>query len=132
MSLKLSTIENNIPPNMSAKPTIPDWLNESFFEEIIEKLLALPKTEFKLRLGDVSSVVEAGENYCSNLYRVKVECESKLNQRNVFSFIVKASTSVQVVKGQNYFGREFEMYSVLNKFEDIWDEVGEPTAFGPK
>lgn len=118
---------------MSVKPTIPEWLNESFFQEIIEKLLFLGRNEFKLRLVDVSSVVDAGENYCSNMYRVKVECcDSNKDQKKDFSFIVKASTSVQIVKEHNFFGREFEMYAVLKKFEELWEQIGEPTAFGPK
>lgn len=112
---------------------LPEWLNESFFVDIFEKRDELKGREFRLTVVDSGSVVSAGENFCAQMYRVKVQCDWD-GKQEVTSFIVKAAkNTVAFLKEQNVFGIEFEMYrSAITSFETMWEQIGEPVSFGPK
>lgn len=113
---------------------LPEWLDESFFKDIFAKREELKgRDDFQLKVIEGGSVVGAGENFCAEMYRVKVQCDWD-GKSEVISFIVKAGkSSVEFLKEQNVFGTEFEMYrTVVKTFEDMWEKIGEPVSFGPK
>lgn len=114
--------------------TLPEWLNESFFTEVFEQREDVKGKAFRLQIVEGTAVVEAGDNFCSQMYRVKVRCQCDPHLDLLESFIVKAGkTDVAFLKERNIFGREFEMYrSAIKSFEEMWAKIGEPVSFAPK
>lgn len=117
----------------STETPLPEWLNENFFQDIYEKRDQLQNLEFRLKIVDSSVVVDVGENYCSMLYRIKVQCNWQ-DQSDLANFIVKVAIKTnKFAKDLNLFGTEFEMYrEVIPAFEEMWKRIGEPVIFGPK
>lgn len=113
--------------------TLPEWLNGAFFRDIYEKREEQKGHELQLEVIEGGSVVSAGENFCAQMYRVKVQCDWDGKQQ-VDSFIVKAAkNAVEFLKEQDVFGVEFEMYrTAITSFEAMWEKIGEPVSFGPK
>lgn len=112
----------------------PEWLEGSFYKEIFEKQRSdLQGKPFELKVIDSGSVVDVGENFCSQMFRVKVQCNWD-DKQDVTSFIVKScQNNLEFLKEQNVFGTEFDMYRhTVQAFEQMWMDIGAPVAFGPK
>lgn len=125
----MSPIKNNV------SEMLPDWLDGEFFRDIFSSREDLKGKEFQLHVIEGGSVVAAGENFCAQMFRVKVQCLCEGGEaEGVVSFIVKvAKSSVEFLKTQNVFGTEFEMYrTAVQSFEKLWENIGEHVAFGPK
>lgn len=127
---------NKVHPKMASQKhseTMPVWLDESFFRDIFEGRDDLRDKDFQLQVLHAGSLVSAGENFCAQMYGVKVQCKCE-GRQEVANFIVKTGkNNVEFLKEQNVFGTEFEMYrTVIKSFEEMWVKIGEPVSFGPK
>lgn len=111
----------------------PDWLTESFFRDIYEKRENLAGKDFQLTILSSRGVVDVGDNYCSEMHRVQVECKWDEDKQDVSSFVVKKALNNPHLKAFSVFATEFEMYRmVVGAFEEMWTAVGEEVSFGPK
>lgn len=124
---------------MAPKPvTIPPWMTESFFVDVIAAKLDVPKDAFTIEGLDVQAATESGDNFVSVMYRVSVQVNSAVSgERQDVSLIVKAlpnmGLSEEMITSLNVFPKEIAMYTeVLPAFERLYRERGVEVAFGPR
>lgn len=122
------------PVSHTDSATLPDWLDAGFFQDVFANQDKYQGKELQLRIIEGGSVVNPGENFLAQMYRVKVECKTSDDQVDTASFIVKVGKSdVEFLKKNNFFATEYDMYSsIIRIFEEMWQKIGEQVAFGPK
>uniref|UniRef100_A0A240PKZ1 CHK kinase-like domain-containing protein n=1 Tax=Anopheles epiroticus TaxID=199890 RepID=A0A240PKZ1_9DIPT len=123
----------------SADVSVPEWMTAEYFTDAIAVKLDLPPTGFSITELDVRRATEAGDNYASVLYRVRVTVRlAEGDQQTVVSLIVKAlpklSLTDEMVKLMNLFPKEIAMYTdVLPALERLYHELGRTSvSFGPR
>lgn len=110
----------------------PEHLNLNFFEEVLENGLREPNIEVKKIYFCLGS--SGGENYCSDIYRVKINYSTGNNgSAKEISIIVKsipAKEATSFLEVWNVFLKEKIFYiDVLPRLEVL---IGENEKFGPK
>ncbi|XP_014088700.2 uncharacterized protein [Bactrocera oleae] len=115
---------------------IPEWLNESFFKNILKQVEAenTTVTNLELKPGTLKN-----DNYASILYRAKVNyrLQSQPNQEKISSFILKVKPFVEGFKKDmlgnlSLFQTEILMYAkVLPNIEKVLRQYGDQTILAP-
>uniref|UniRef100_A0A182JZK9 CHK kinase-like domain-containing protein n=1 Tax=Anopheles christyi TaxID=43041 RepID=A0A182JZK9_9DIPT len=117
---------------------IPEWMTSSFFVDAIAKAYNKPASEFTIEHLDVRPATEAGDNFVSIMYRVKVTVLLNSEQEpKIVSLIVKAlpqmGLSEEMILSMNVFPKEMAVYTeLLPAFEALYREHGMEVAFGPR
>uniref|UniRef100_A0A182Q3X6 CHK kinase-like domain-containing protein n=1 Tax=Anopheles farauti TaxID=69004 RepID=A0A182Q3X6_9DIPT len=122
-------------PSKSVK--IPEWMTSDFFNDAIAKACNLSEHEFTIETLDVRPATEAGDNFVSIMYRVRVTVLVGAEDRRNVSLIVKAlpqfGLSEEMIMSLNVFPKEMEMYTeILPAFEQLYREQGAEVTFGPR
>uniref|UniRef100_A0A0K8W2C4 CHK kinase-like domain-containing protein n=1 Tax=Bactrocera latifrons TaxID=174628 RepID=A0A0K8W2C4_BACLA len=117
--------------------TFPKWLNEAFFQNVLQNVESevAEITNLELKPGTLKN-----DNYASVLFRSKVtyRLQSQPTQEKVSSFILKVEPFMEGNKKelmQNYslFDTEITMYTkVLPIIEKVLRQYGDNTILGPK
>ncbi|KAJ4435740.1 hypothetical protein ANN_18357 [Periplaneta americana] len=86
------------------------WLNKNFLETALRSYRK--PSNLRVTKFDVKAAVGKGDNYCSDLYRVKVH----VSDGSVYNLIIKRELSedgeiARIVKNSTVFSREIYMYS---------------------
>lgn len=115
---------------------IPAWLNTELFQNCFTKVQSSENVFIKIL--SVQPAVGPGENFLSEIYRVKIEVID-VAQLLVKDFIVKIIPKNDnpdmetTLKELAIFSKETLMYSkMIPKFEDEYKKIGENVQFGPK
>lgn len=123
----------------SSKPvSIPEWMTSSFFIDAIAKAFNTAASEFSIEHLDVRPATEAGDNFVSIMYRVKLTVLLNAEQDpKIVSLIVKAlpqlGLSEEMITSMNVFPKEMAVYTeILPAFEALYSERGVNVAFGPR
>ncbi|XP_065086874.1 uncharacterized protein LOC135708697 [Ochlerotatus camptorhynchus] len=116
------------------QPTkIPDWLNETFFEDIFVEKQRLDRGKFKVKINSTSLTGGAGENYTSTLYRANVDAVCDDGSIKSLIVIIKTMITAPEMKTFSVFTREKHFYEeTLPAMERMWAEAGETVRFGPR
>lgn len=106
---------------------MPTWMTVDFVKEIRPAASAVD-------IKKCSSVVEVGDNYVAQLYRMDVEITNENGPAVQESYIVKSLKDVNpLINELGFVETEKEIYvDVLPEFTKIWQDVGKPLEFGPK
>lgn len=111
----------------------PKWLDKFYFLDLLRKDYSSVKI-FKFSVGPANG---KGENYASQMYRVKLSLET--NQAGLVNrnFMVKVNhdsgPAAEMMQLINFFPKEIEMYtSFYPKFESMYKAVGETVRLGAK
>lgn len=123
----MSKILEDIPLNK-----LPEWINNELFRDCLQP--EYPLIVIKVKIISVKPAVAAGENFVSNIYRVKVEVNDGKTQK-YFGFILKCiiSSAEESLKELNVFAKEVLIYEkLIPEFENLYKEIGENVNFGPK
>ncbi|XP_053660967.1 uncharacterized protein LOC128709957 [Anopheles marshallii] len=125
--------------SISAGVAVPEWMTKEYFVDAIAVKLDLPENAFTITDLDVRKATEAGDNYASILYRVRVSVRvHDGNHETDVSLIVKAlpnlGLSDEMIKMMNLFPKEMAMYTdILPAMERLYDERGRTgVSFGPR
>ncbi|XP_013107734.2 uncharacterized protein LOC106087289 [Stomoxys calcitrans] len=114
--------------------TIPSWIDANHFHNIlktdvehIERIISV----------NAASATKAGDNYASDLLRVKVEASlldgSIVTKSYIHKMPVDSEESKSMLAMMNLYEKEGIMYSkYLPEFEKLYAERGKNIAFGPK
>ena len=124
----------------SAAVSVPEWMTKEYFVDAIAVKLGKPATDFTITDLDVRRATEAGDNYASILYRVRVSVRLHNTDGTPMdiSLIVKAlpklSLTDEMVKMMNLFPKEIAMYTdVLPRLEQLYHQAGRTSVhFGPR
>uniref|UniRef100_A0A2C9GW51 CHK kinase-like domain-containing protein n=1 Tax=Anopheles farauti TaxID=69004 RepID=A0A2C9GW51_9DIPT len=130
----------------AASVSVPEWMTKEYFVDAIARKLDIAEDAFTITDLEVRPATEAGDNYASVLYRVRVSVLVKDtgNQTDVslivkaFSLIVKAlpklGLSEEMIQMMNLFPKEMAMYTdILPALEQLYHERGrKDVAFGPR
>ncbi|XP_052902861.1 uncharacterized protein LOC128310296 [Anopheles moucheti] len=124
----------------SSKPvTIPEWMTNDFFIDAVTKAFNVSNSEFTVEQIDVRPATEAGDNFVSIMYRVKVTVlmGNTGADRRIVSLIVKAlprlGLSEEMISALNVFPKEMAVYTeILPAFEQLYREQGVQVTFGPR
>uniref|UniRef100_A0A182XXH1 CHK kinase-like domain-containing protein n=1 Tax=Anopheles stephensi TaxID=30069 RepID=A0A182XXH1_ANOST len=124
----------------ASKPvTIPEWMTNDFFIDAIANALRVTDSEFTIEQLDVHPATEAGDNFVSIMYRVKVTVRMATaeGEQRIVSLIVKAlprlGLSEEMIMALNVFPKEMAVYTeILPAFEQLYRERGVEVAFGPR
>lgn len=106
---------------------MPVWLDAGFFREHLG-------IEDECNIKSIEFACAKGENFASKIYRVKLERSGG----KIESLIVKSRPfggngfSEDFVKKFNVFGKEIEMYEIIDRFEKIFHAVDDGIEFAPK
>lgn len=115
--------------------TIPDWMNQSFFERVIRHVEKDPKAEvFDIEIG---AACKPGNNFASSIFRVKITFKSKFTKEaKTISTIVKIQPTHALIEGvtENWiFRNEMEMFDkVLPEVQALWLSVDDKSLLCPK
>ncbi|CRK98487.1 CLUMA_CG011844, isoform A [Clunio marinus] len=104
---------------------VPEWLTSDFFRD------TLSLTESFI-IRKIKYACERGENFASKIYRVVLSFPN-----NDKSYIVKSRPigngfAEEFTKKFCIFPKEIEMYTHVDKFENIFHEIGFDIGFAPK
>ncbi|XP_050071852.1 uncharacterized protein LOC126559723 [Anopheles maculipalpis] len=123
----------------ASKPvTIPEWMTNDFFIGAIAKAFNVTEAEFTIVQLDVHAATEAGDNFVSIMYRVKVTVRmAGTTDQRIVSLIVKAlprlGLSEEMISAMNVFPKEMAVYAeILPAFEQLYREQGVDVTFGPR
>uniref|UniRef100_A0A1Y9IVY6 CHK kinase-like domain-containing protein n=1 Tax=Anopheles minimus TaxID=112268 RepID=A0A1Y9IVY6_9DIPT len=123
----------------SSDVSVPEWMTNEYFVDAIAVKLELPPTAFTITDLDVRKATEAGDNYASILYRVRVSVRVHDGDKQMdVSLIVKAlpklGLSDEMIKMMNLFPKEMAMYTdILPVMEGMYHARGRTgVAFGPQ
>lgn len=108
---------------------MPNWLTNEFIRA------ALPAGADQVEITKCSSVVEIGDNYVSQMFRVAVEFkEPHSGDVKEESLVIKSLEKTDaLLKSFGVFDTEKEAYvEALPAFEQVWTDKGAPMDFGPK
>ena len=112
--------------------TVLEWLKEECFVDIFQKEFNWDKNAFKVAIDYVKPMGGCGENFMSNLYKVKV-CgipENGDECKTLHLFLKEIITSLGDF---GLFQPEVDSYlKVIPNLEEIWKSVGVDIKFGPK
>ncbi|XP_053660980.1 uncharacterized protein LOC128709968 [Anopheles marshallii] len=123
-----------------SKPvSIPEWMTNDFFIDAVAKAFNVSQSELTVEQLDVRPATEAGDNFVSIMYRVKVTVlmgNSDADRRTV-SLIVKAlprlGLSEEMISALNVFPKEMAVYTeILPAFEQLYRDQGVEVTFGPR
>uniref|UniRef100_A0A1Y9IVQ0 CHK kinase-like domain-containing protein n=1 Tax=Anopheles minimus TaxID=112268 RepID=A0A1Y9IVQ0_9DIPT len=124
----------------SSKPvTIPEWMTSDFFIEAVAKTYNVSEDDFTILQLDVRPATEAGDNFVSIMYRVKVTVRmgNSGEDKRIVSLIVKAlpqlGLSEEMISAMNVFPKEMAVYTeILPAFEQLYRKHGLEVSFGPR
>uniref|UniRef100_A0A1Y9H2Y0 CHK kinase-like domain-containing protein n=1 Tax=Anopheles dirus TaxID=7168 RepID=A0A1Y9H2Y0_9DIPT len=116
---------------------IPEWMTGDFFVDAIAKACDLSADAFSVEALDVRPATEAGDNFVSIMYRVRVTVLVGSEDRRTVPLIVKAlprlGLSEEMIMSLNVFPKETEMYTeILPAFEQLYRGHGAEVTFGPR
>ncbi|XP_055605524.1 uncharacterized protein LOC129753704 [Uranotaenia lowii] len=94
---------------------IPEWLNGAYFESLLRK--SKNDTSLKIKSAKVEFALGKGENYASEIYRVRVIYRTGRGEDFSRSYIVKGRSTNAVAK------RKLTEYKVQAKEMDIYELV---------
>uniref|UniRef100_A0A182J9E2 CHK kinase-like domain-containing protein n=1 Tax=Anopheles atroparvus TaxID=41427 RepID=A0A182J9E2_ANOAO len=124
---------------MAESTNVPEWMTKEFFVDAIATKFDLPVSEITIVDLDVRPATEAGDNYASVLYRVRVSVQVHgAESQTAVSLIVKAlpklALSEEMVQQMNLFPKEMAMYGkVLPALEQLYHQRGRSeVVFGPR
>ncbi|XP_041763725.1 uncharacterized protein LOC121589125 [Anopheles merus] len=124
----------------SAAVSVPEWMTKEYFVDAIVVKLGKPATDFTITDLDVRRATEAGDNYASILYRVRVSVRlhntdgAPMDISLIVKALPKLSLTDEMVKLMNLFPKEIAMYTnVLPRLEQLYHEAGRTSVhFGPR
>lgn len=124
-------------PQTISVDNVDDWLNESFFRNVIKNHLKLDSDDYIIVSINTKPASKAGDNYMSVMLRSNIEIELTDGTRRTQIYIVKALFfnvfNENLVNEYAAFPREQKMYSkFLPEFEKLYADVGVDVSFGPK
>eukprot|EP00099_Drosophila_melanogaster_P023576 NP_651380.2 uncharacterized protein Dmel_CG10550, isoform D [Drosophila melanogaster] len=129
------------PNNSAEKPVnpnehlhIPKWINEEYFQPIIEK--DVENFDKIINLVPIAATAP-GENYTSIMIRVIVDILLKDGSEQRVSYILKtmleADSGADVIDGMGLFPKERKMYEVhIPQFVKLYKEAGLEIELAPK
>lgn len=115
------------PRTNSNELQLPSWLTVEFIKEF-------RPTAGEITIKKCSSVVEVGDNYCAQLYRLDVDVKEGDGEAKEESFVIKSSSEINpMLKSLGIVENEKEVYvDVLPEFKKMWQGIGQPVDFAPK
>uniref|UniRef100_A0A182LUE8 CHK kinase-like domain-containing protein n=1 Tax=Anopheles culicifacies TaxID=139723 RepID=A0A182LUE8_9DIPT len=123
----------------SSDVSVPEWMTKEYFVDAIAVKLELPPTAFTITDLDVRKATEAGDNYASILYRVRVSVrvhdgDKRLDVSLIVKALPKLGLSDEMIKMMNLFPKEMAMYTdILPLMEGMYHARGRTgVAFGPR
>lgn len=114
---------------LSSADEIPAWLDAKF---ILRDLLQISD---KAELRSIQYACNKGENFASKIFRIEIAIGGDGRRQTM---ILKSrpfndsSFSEDFLKKFNVFPKEIEMYSLIERFEEILKQAGIHTSFGAK
>ncbi|XP_073842682.1 uncharacterized protein [Musca autumnalis] len=132
----------SVPPSSVSEPApattpannYPEWLNESYFEDIL-------RGEFenyqKIVKFNVSPATNAGDNYSSIMLKTDIDIGLTDNTQSTVSYMVKIPPSgeeaLAMIAFLGSFVKETIAYNnIITKFEKIFKDANVDVVFGPK
>ncbi|KAH8383454.1 hypothetical protein KR009_008707, partial [Drosophila setifemur] len=121
-------------PNIDESKLVPEWLNESQFEQ----LLAANVADFSKIVGfRVKPAMAPGENYATIMLRVSIDVELTDKTTKLFSYMMKVPHKSpqmdQMLALANFFNSENAAYTeLLPQFEKLYKSKGMDITFAPK
>ncbi|KAM7343125.1 uncharacterized protein ACRADG_010267 [Cochliomyia hominivorax] len=118
----------------NSEPTLPSWLTKDYFVEFLKQ----NHTNFKqLDTLTVKAATKSGENYASNLLRLKIEVLKNDNSVENLFYIIKlplpSGESETVDFLWSLFPKEITVYcEILPRFEKLYKQLGLNIKFAPK
>lgn len=111
----------------------PSWVDRFYFNDILRKKYS----QFKVVRFNVAPLHGKGENYASQMFRVKLTVENPDTGLDHPDFVVKTCLETEmppeVKELFNVFPKEIQMYTeVLPTFVQMFKAIGETVRFGPK
>uniref|UniRef100_A0A1A9WZ79 CHK domain-containing protein n=1 Tax=Glossina brevipalpis TaxID=37001 RepID=A0A1A9WZ79_9MUSC len=112
----------------------PNHLNLEFLQDVLENALYI--TDFYIKSAVFTMGSNVGENYCSQIYRVKIAYELKTDQQSIkeISIIIKSIPlidGIEFLVDLNVYHKECIFYNyVLPRMEMLL--TGRNTKFGPR
>lgn len=121
---------------MTAAVESPEWLNKSFFTEVIRKYSGDAKAEVTDFI--IKPSLTQGEHYGSLMFRVVIKFSTKSQVENSLSVVTKlppqhGTSHGDFIETTPIFECEQSMYSgPLNDIRDLLDSVGDTSFIQPK
>ncbi|XP_053660978.1 uncharacterized protein LOC128709966 [Anopheles marshallii] len=123
----------------SADASVPEWMTKEYFVDAIAVKLDLPENAFTITDLDIRKATEAGDNYASILYRVRVSVrvhdgDSQMDVSLIVKALPKLGLSDEMIKMMNLFPKEMAMYTdILPALEGMYHARGRTSvSFGPR
>lgn len=107
---------------------IPAWLDANF---ILRDLLQISD---KAELRSVHFACKKGENFASKIFRIEIAYDDTRRQTMILKSrpFNENSFSENFLKKFDIFPKEIKMYSMIERFEEIFKSAGIKTSFGAK
>ncbi|XP_046810648.1 uncharacterized protein LOC111676960 [Lucilia cuprina] len=114
--------------------SLPSWINKEYFTEFLKQNL---KDFQSLQTFSVKKSTKSGENYASNLMRIKLEVILDDNSSKTLNYILKtplpSGESEFIDHLWSLFPKEIAVYrEILPRFENLYRKQGVNITFAPK
>lgn len=119
---------------MPAEIERPQWLSDSYLRDIYRDREGFKGKDVTVEVLKCSGVVDIGDNYVSQMYRLRVQVIGGEPATFEESLIIKSMENTNaLVKDYGIFKIEAHMYEiVLPAFSEYFRNVGVDIEFGPK
>ncbi|XP_075148803.1 uncharacterized protein LOC142222514 [Haematobia irritans] len=120
---------------VTAKCSYPEWVNESYFENIIRSDC---ENYQKILKFNVSPATNAGDNYSSIMLKIDIDVELKDNSQRNLSYMLKVppngEQAQRLIAFMNSFTKEIKAYKdIVPQLEKVYkDQCNLEVVFGPK
>lgn len=135
--MKIVCTMSDLTPSPLPQNPLPVWLTQDFLQQIVRN--HRPSDGINVLGFTAKPAVGKGENYSSDLLRVRVQYSSGKNSEvEHMGLIVKTKLSAQfeaasVIEEMNSFGIEINAYQlVLPKVHELLRSIGDESVLAPK
>lgn len=106
------------------------WITDDLLKRIVHQ----PTNLVRIHSVDIRNALEVGENFASDMMRMRIEFDADKVARSTKSVIIKAMKSDQSMsKEMGLFRREIAAYAlVLPRVEAVLRSIGDKTRFAAK